>query len=136
MINITTINHGQANWDEPLNRMLEGLGSAVEDTGWIDLTLINGFENRANIGKTSIRKIGEIVVLRLSITNLVRDAVIAKLPTNFYPQQSIPFSLRGTIGRSFSLTLGNDGNLNFESPMDGQFDVTDYVGGTFVWVTG
>ncbi|WP_436704206.1 hypothetical protein [Lactiplantibacillus plantarum] len=136
MANITKIEHGQPGWDTPLNQMLSELGQATVDTGWIDLTLVNGFKNYDTIGKTSIRRIGNIALMRVSITSLTQLTKVATLPTDFYPKQSFPLSLRGTIGRAFSMTLGNDGNLSFESPEDGQFNANDYVGGVITWMVG
>lgn len=41
MANIVKIDHGQSNWDEPLNQMLGEIGKSLEDTGLIKLPLKN-----------------------------------------------------------------------------------------------
>ncbi|CAM3204472.1 hypothetical protein [Lactiplantibacillus plajomi] len=135
MANITNIDYGQAGWDRVANENFKAINADITDTGWIDLTLINGFANQSTIGKTSIRKFGKLVTLRVALTGLSLKSVATRLPSGFSPLQQIPISLRGTEGRTFSLTVTGYGELKFESPADNNFESTDYVGGIVSWMT-
>ncbi|WP_436704214.1 hypothetical protein [Lactiplantibacillus plantarum] len=136
MANITKIEHGQPGWDTPLNQMLSELGQATSDTGWVDITLVNGFQNLSDIGKTSVRKIGSIVVLRVSISGLTANTSIGQTPAAFYPKQVVRTSMRGKDGRLFSMHISTDGQIFFENPADTNFDASDYVGDTVTWMVG
>ncbi|MFC6202563.1 hypothetical protein ACFP1L_11885 [Lactiplantibacillus nangangensis] len=131
----TKINSGQSNWTDPLNLMLAAYGKATDDTGWFDLPLINGFENRENLGITKIRKVGDLVELQLSVTNLTVNTDFLKLPVGFAPKSYIPTIVRGTWGNVFIIDVKNNGTVTFGGKTTGTFAADDYIGDDIVWFT-
>ncbi|WP_338230772.1 hypothetical protein [Lactiplantibacillus paraxiangfangensis] len=136
MANIVKIDHGMSNWDGPLNQMLTELGSSVADSGWIDIEFLNGFENINQIGTTSIRKIGNLVMLRLWASKLTQNTPLGKFPSNFAPKIEIRTAMRGTAGRIFSMNISTSGVISFENPLDNDFHSEDYVGDVIMWMIG
>ncbi|WP_338230776.1 hypothetical protein [Lactiplantibacillus paraxiangfangensis] len=125
---------GQSNWVEPLNTMLEALAKSTDDSGWIDLPLINGFLPVDRIGKTQVRKIGKTVTLQLSLSHLTPATSCLKLPTGFVPNRTIPTFVRGLAGAAYNLSINSDGSVLFESKVDGNYADSDYVGDILMWV--
>lgn len=83
MANIINIDHGQADWDEPLNSMLKELGNAVADTGWVDVPLENTKSDIQGGSYLKLRKVGESIAIRTQFAVETSGAVdIATIPTN------------------------------------------------------
>ena len=83
MANITGIDHGQANWDESLNRMLDELGQATSDTGWVDVPLKNIKPDIQGGSYLQLRKTGDSIAIRTQFAVETSGTVdIATIPTN------------------------------------------------------
>lgn len=61
-------------------------GLTVQDTGWLDLPLINGVVSYTESNKPQYRKIGNKVYLKGTVKNVLSsNTVIATLPEGFRP---------------------------------------------------
>lgn len=132
---MTQIDHGSANWDVALNNELEELDAATTDTGWVPLTLINGFTNQTDQNKTMVRKVGNITFLKIAMTGITANTVCATLPDPFKAGAVGQFLVRTNGGNSFGITIGTDRSILVESSATHPTVATsDYLNGLLIWV--
>ncbi|MCT3250897.1 hypothetical protein EFO88_12700 [Lactiplantibacillus plantarum] len=132
---MTQIDHGSANWDVALNNELEELDAATTDTGWVPLTLINGFTNQTDQNKTMVRKVGNITFLKISMTGITANTVCATLPDPFKAGAVGQFLVRTNGGNPFGITIGTDRSILVESSATHPTVATsDYLNGLLIWV--
>lgn len=132
---MTEIEHGALDWDKSLNPILAGLQDATNDTGWVPLTLVNGFQNQTDQQTTVARKIGNITFLKLAVTNLKNNTICAYLPDPFKAGAVSQFLVRTNGGNPFGVSIDiNRGILIESSVTKTSLNTTDYLNGLLIWV--
>lgn len=123
------IDAAQSGWLDPLNQMLKAYGESTADSGWIPITLVNGFTNQG----TRIRSIGKVVFLQIAMTDLTINTTAAWLPKSLVIPGGLTTLIRTTSGASFGITIRDDGMLYVEYSVTRTTDQKDYISGLLVW---
>ena len=77
---------------EALKKQMNDVLTAIEDTGWINLTLLNGVQPFSIAQIPQYRRIGKKVILRGSVKNITaKNTIIALLPPGLRPSQFFSF---------------------------------------------
>lgn len=90
MANITVIDHGMANWETSLNRMLGELGASVADTGLINLPLKNVTTMESNVGSyLTVRNVGPFFAITAQFSCAAAGEIaIGDIPANMIGNQT------------------------------------------------
>lgn len=92
-------------------------GATVYDTGWVELTLQNGWVVSA--GRTPrVRRIGNVVHMQGRVQGGTAGSTIATLPTQFRPSQAETIDVRdGTTANSGGLAINSNGSITPSSAL-------------------
>ena len=101
-----------------LQTLNDNLSAATGDTGWVELTPLNGASHYNDTNKMAYRKIGKQVFLRGAFKgSLVNGTYIATLPVGFRPAQIHTWTSSQvdgtTYGRAVVMQVLTNGNIRF-----------------------
>lgn len=88
----------------------------INDTGWIQLTLINGWGSHGTQWQQpSYRKVNNEVFVRGLISGGIANSVCANLPSGYRPRKTTYFIAASDSGNLASGTIAASGNLTVEN---------------------
>lgn len=103
------------------------INTKIADTGWIDLTLLNGATVQ-NGFTPRYRRIGKIVIIKGIVTTVSSaDTVVATLPTGFRPSTTHYFVNTKNVNNTVVTMIGySSGNITITGASNGSYLSTDY----------
>lgn len=112
----TLINGLQQGTSDAIGSLKSDLDNVTQDTGWIDLTLTNGWTESSSNFTPQYRMRNGIVALRGRVTGGTPSASIAALPAAIQPDRNTDFVVReGGSNNSVVLIVGSTGSLTASS---------------------
>ncbi len=100
----------------------------TEDTGWLDIPLATGVSSTSHVGKPQMRKVGNVVYLRGSITGIPTfDTLIGILPAEFRPTALSYGAGRAQGARIATYAVFPGGDLNLVITNDSSYNLTYYA---------
>lgn len=128
------IDAGQSDWLTPLNTMLKAYGDMTADSGWIPVTLLNGFTNSNKNKPTRIRLIGKLVIFDVDLSTITINTAVCVIPKSLAPLGGLATLVRTTSGVPFGFSVGYDGYTFAESSATRTTIEGDYLRGVLMWM--
>lgn len=115
---------------ETLKTQMTAVQSASDDSGWIDLPLASGILAYSDNARPRYKKIGNKVIIKGAIKNVLASGVIATLPTGYRPVRTGHSYVQNTTTASNSakvsrIAIQTNGDIEIESISEGASFGTD-----------
>lgn len=105
-----------------LEETMDQLLQAEEDSGWLNLPLLNGVQSWGDSQVPQYRRIGNIVAIRGAVKNiLANNTIIGKLPAGFRPARTTYFVQNTSIGMAWEAAtttrwkISNNGDIELQN---------------------
>lgn len=117
-----------------IEETLDTLIAGVDDSGWINLPLLNGVVIWSDSQVPQYRKIGDIVAIRGAVKNVLADGtVIGKLPSGYRPNKTTYFVQNTSYGAGWEAAtmvrwkISSNGDIEVERiSMDAEYGASKW----------